>query len=115
MALALPTLANLQNRSINYIPLGTARETTARRISGLMKGGNGLRESFVGFVTVHTHIEPAGITSLRTMEKASPSIDVSATRRCWPGLTLKSMLTSAEGTVALVTPSTEKIIANARH
>jgi len=38
MALALPTLANLQNRSINYIPLGTARETTARRISGLMKG-----------------------------------------------------------------------------
>jgi hypothetical protein len=83
---------------------------TARRISGSMNGGDGLRISFVGFVTVHTHMEPAGITSLRTMEKASPSIDVCATRRCWPGLTLKSMLTSAEGTLALVTPSREKII-----
>jgi hypothetical protein len=75
-----------------------------------MKGGGGRRESFDGFVTVHTHIDPAGTTILRETEKISPSTDVSARRRCWPGLTLKSMLTSEGATVVLVTPSTEKVI-----
>ena len=80
------------------------------RIRGSMKGDCGRRESFDGVVTVHTHIDPAGTTILRETEKVSPSTDVSASRRCSPGPTLKSMLTSAGGTVVLVTPSTEKVI-----
>src|ERR1044071_6944252 len=93
------------------MPIGIATDMTAMRMSGSMKGG-GRRESFDGFITVHTHIDRAGTTILRETEKLSSSTDASARRRCWPGLTLKSMLTSEGGTVVLVTPSTEKVIAN---
>jgi hypothetical protein len=80
------------------------------RISGSISGRGGFRESFDGFLTVHTHIEPAGTTSVREIEKSSLSMDVSASNKCWPGLMVKSILTSAEGTVALVTPSIENVI-----
>jgi hypothetical protein len=79
-------------------------------MSGSISGGGDLRGYFPGFVTVHTHIEPAGITSLREIEKFSPSIEVSARKKCWPGLMWKSVLSSAGGTVALVIPSMEKVI-----
>src|SRR6478672_6111833 len=95
MTLALPTF--VAGDATNYIPIGIARDINAMRIRGSMKGGGGRRESFDGFVTVHTHIDPAGTTILRETEKVSPSTDVLASRRCWPGLTLKSMLTSEGG------------------
>src|SRR5512138_3586552 len=108
MTLALPTFVT--GDATIYIPIGIARDMNAMRIRGSMNGGGGRRESFDEFVTVHTHIDPAGMTILRETEKVSPSTDVSASRRCWPGPTLKSILTSEEGTVVLFTPSTEKVI-----